>query len=74
MPLDAHLHHVAGMDRTDTGGGAGEDHVARFQGEGLREIAHQVEGVKDEIAVLECCFRSPLTKLSISSPARGPHR
>ena len=40
-PLDLHLDPLAGDDRPDTGRRAGEDHVAREQGEGLR-------GVRDE--------------------------
>lgn len=71
--LDAHLHHVAGMDRTDTGGGAGEDHVARFQGEGLREIAHQVEGVKDEIAGVGVLLPLPVDKALDLQPGPGVH-
>ena len=62
-----------GMDRTDTGGGAGEDHVARFQGEGLREIAHQVEGVKDEIAGVGVLLPLPVDKALDLQPGPGVH-
>src|SRR5690606_26900118 len=47
--LDLALHAVPGLDRADTGRGAGEQHVARQQRHRLRGVGHQILDVEDHL-------------------------
>jgi len=47
---------VAAIKRADAGGGAGEDHVAGFQSEGLADFGQQFEGGKQHQAGVAVLF------------------
>ena len=60
MPCDRDLDLVAGLHRTDTLGGAGEDHVAGQQRHHAGDVGDQGRDVEDQSLVRPSCLTSPL--------------